>query len=301
MLKNPLVSFIVTSYNYAKFIGKTLESIKTQSYTNFEIIIVDDCSEDNSVEIAENFISANQDLRVTLITHKENLGQLASMIDGLKIAQGVFVSFVDSDDVLLKDYAKVHTNIHLSTSVAFTSSQIIEIDENDEIHTTYSISSPHEKDKDSLMSLEEILNANIDNIKFKKVKNKRFGGWYWSPNSSAMYRKSALDIILNYKNPEKWKVCPDKFLFNLMHLIGGSINIEIPLAAYRRHKSNAGNTGYVCGDKKYPSDKTTLTNIKNNINIRPETVKFLLSSKKAVVKDFGTRGFIKMLLKASIL
>ena len=116
-----------------------------------------------------------------------------------------------------------------------------------------------------------------------------------------MYRKSALDIILNYKNPEKWKVCPDKFLFNLMHLIGGSINIEIPLAAYRRHKSNAGNTGYVCGDKKYPSDKTTLTNIKNNINIRPETVKFLLSSKKAVVKDFGTRGFIKMLLKASIL
>ena len=301
MLKNPLVSFIVTSYNYAKFIGKTLESIKAQSYTNFEIIIVDDCSEDNSVEIAENFISANQDLRVTLTTHKENLGQLASMIDGLKIAQGVFVSFVDSDDILLKDYAKIHTNIHLSTSVAFTSSQIIEIDENDEIHTAYSISSPHEKDKDSLMSLEEILNANIDNIKFKKVKNKRFGGWYWSPNSSAMYRKSALDIILNYKNPEKWKVCPDKFLFNLMHLIGGSINIEIPLIAYRRHKNNAGSTGYVYGDKKYPSDKTTLTNIKNNINIRPETVKFLLSAKKAVVKDFGTRGFIKMLLKASIL
>ena len=75
MLKLPLVSFIVTSFNYEKYLLKTLESIVAQSYKNIEIIIVDDASSDKSVEIAENFISVNQDKRITLIRHEKNLGQ----------------------------------------------------------------------------------------------------------------------------------------------------------------------------------------------------------------------------------
>ena len=89
MLKLPLVSFVVTSYNYARFIEQTLDSIKSQTYDNFEIIVVDDFSSDNSVEIIEKFIQYNQDLRITLIKHDDNQGQLASMLDGLKISNGV--------------------------------------------------------------------------------------------------------------------------------------------------------------------------------------------------------------------
>ena len=300
MLKNPLISFIVTSYNYAEYIGKTLDSIKAQTYTDFEVIIVDDCSDDNSIAVVEQFISENQDLRITLIRHDKNLGQLASMIDGLKIAQGVFISFVDSDDVLLKNYAKVHIDTHLSTSVGFTSSQIIEIDENDKIHTTYSIASPHANLPENITGLDKILETDFEDIKFEKVKNKRYGGWYWSPNSSAVYRKSVLDVILGYTNCDKWKTCPDKFLFNLVHLIGGSINIYVPLVAYRRHNTNAGKTGPVYGNKKYHTDKVTVNNIKNNINIRPETVLYLISARKIFVQKFGTRGFIKMLIKTLI-
>ena len=72
MFKLPLVSFIVTSYNYEKYILRTIESIKNQSYTNFEIIVVDDCSSDKSCEIVENFIAENQYLRITLIKQKYN-------------------------------------------------------------------------------------------------------------------------------------------------------------------------------------------------------------------------------------
>ena len=86
-----------------------------------------------------------------------------------------------------------------------------------------------------------------------------------------------------------------------MHLIGGSINIEIPLIAYRRHNQNSGGSGHIVGDKKYPTDKTTIINIKNNINIRPETIKFLFNSKNDITEKFGTRGFIKMLIKATFL
>ena len=188
MLKLPIISFVVTSYNYEKYILKTLESIKAQTYRNFEIIIVDDCSNDNSCKIIEDFISENQDLKITLIKQNSNQGQMASMIKGLEIAQGQFISFIDSDDILMPDYAKTHIRIHFETSVAFTSCQIIEIGEDDEIHTMNSISSPHCTDIDELFAGE--------NINFKILKNKHFGGWYWSPNSSAMFRKASIELIL---------------------------------------------------------------------------------------------------------
>ncbi len=267
MLKLPLVSFIVTSYNYEKFLYKTLESIKNQSYKNFEIIIVDDASSDNSVNIAEEFIAQNQDLRITLLVNPQNIGQLGSILKGLDKANGQFVSFVDSDDILLEDYTKVHIQTHLQTSVAFTSCRLTEIDENDEVLTFNSISSPKCENIKDLFETE--------NAEFKLLKHKRFGGWYWSPNSSAMYRKAAIISLLDYKNTDKWRICPDKFIMNYAHLIGGSAIIFTPLAGYRRHQNNAGSCLPVTGNKKLISDKTTLVNIANNIKIRPETIKFL--------------------------
>lgn len=296
MFKLPLVSFVVTSYNYAQYIEQTLESIKAQTYKNFEIIIVDDCSNDNSSEVIENFIQFNQDYKITFIKHENNMGQLASMLDGLRIAQGVFVSFVDSDDVLLPEFCQTHVKIHMATSVAFTSSQIVEIDENNEIHTTYSVSSPHKELSENIKNLDDLLNINVDNVEYEQLRHKKFGGWYWSPNSSAMFRKSSIDILLNYSNTDKWIVSPDKFLFNFANLVGGSVNIFAPLVAYRRHKDNAGNTDYVTGDKRYHSDKATQIHVEKNINIRPEMFCFLIKNRRSFIEKFGTRGFIKLLI-----
>lgn len=283
MLKLPLVSFVVTSYNYEKYILKTLESIKKQSYTNFEIIVVDDCSSDKSCEVVENFISENQNLRIILIKQNSNQGQLSAMLRGLKEAQGQFVSFIDSDDVLFEDYAKNHVRVHLETSVAFTSCQIAEIGEDDEIHTLKSISSPHSTTLDELFAGE---NAN-----YEILKNKHFGGWYWSPNSSAMYRKASIEILLDYQNSNAWRICPDKFLFNFAYLIGGSAIIYTPLVGYRRHKGNAGNCTLVTGNKRLHSDYITKINVKNNLKIRPETIKFLWQERQKL----GIRNTIKLI------
>lgn len=283
MLKMPMISVIVTSYNYGRYILKTLESIKTQTYNNFEIIIVDDKSQDNSVEICEQFISENQDLKITLIKNEKNFGQLYSMLEGLKISRGEFVSFVDSDDILFPEFLEKHIRVHLETSVAFTSCQIAEIGSDDELHTLHSVSSPH-SDLDSLFAGEE--------VKYKKLKRKRFGGWYWSPNSSAMFRRAAIESVLNYKNADKWRTCPDKFLFNFANLIGGSIIIYVPLVGYRRHENNAGNSFLVTGDKKLHSDKQTLVNVKNNINIKLETVKLLWQERNY----FGLRNTVLFIL-----
>ncbi len=273
MLKLPLVTFVVTSYNYEKYILKTIESIKAQTYKNIEIIVVDDCSTDKSRELLEQISN------ITLIKNKKNIGQLASMMKGLELAQGQFVSFIDSDDVLLPDYAQNHIRVHLQTSVAFTSCQIAEIGENDEIHTMNSISSPQE--------LFESENSDFTIVK------KHFGGWHWSPNSSAMFRKASIELILNYKNIDAWRICPDKFLFNFAHLIGGSAIINKPLIGYRRHNDNAGNCTLVTGNKKLHSDKTTLVNIQNNLKIRPETIKFLWQERK----NLGYRNTLNLIIK----
>lgn len=298
MLNLPLVSFVVTSYNYERYILKTLESIKSQTYENFEIIIVDDKSSDNSVEVIKKFIDDNPNVNIKLIEHEYNFGQLKAFQTGLAAANGQFVSFIDSDDVITKDYAKAHIRVHLAACVAFTSSQIIEIGENDEIHTMYSVSSPQKETAYEAKDFGELMNIDVENVDFKilNTKSAPFGGWWWSPSSSAMFRKSAIDIILSYPSPQDWRICPDKFLFNLANLIGGSAVIYAPLVGYRRHNMNAGHSTYVCGNKRYNNDFTTELNIQNNMKIRPLTLKFIKNKKSEFETKFGKKNTAKLYL-----
>lgn len=298
LLKLPLISFIVTSFNYENYVIKTLESIKNQSYQNIEIIVVDDSSSDDSVKKIKEFAN-NNDVPIKLIEHSENKGQMATMQAGLAQASGQFICFVDSDDILIKDYAKTLVRVHLSTSVSFVSGQLVEIGENDEVHTTYSVSSFHKQKFNEIKSLEELFEIDIDNVDFKvlTLKDSPFGGWYWSAMSANMFRKSALDLFMEYDTPQEWKICPDKFLLNLCHLIGGSAIVYAPLVGYRRHNDNAGCSTQVCGCKRYNNDEMTKINIENNKKIRPDTLNFIKRNKKSFVEKIGKRGANNLIWK----
>lgn len=292
LLKLPLVTFIVTSFNYEKYVIKTLESIKNQTYENIEIIVVDDKSIDNSVEKIKEFVKNNKNLPLKLVEHAENKGQMAAMQTGLLHAKGQFISFVDSDDILVKDYAKTLIRVHLASSVAFVSGQLIEIGETDEIHTTYSISSFQKEKNFELKSLDELLKIDVDNVDFKilALKEAPFGGWYWSAMSANMFRKSALDLFLAYDQLENWKICPDKFLLNFAHLIGGSAIVYAPLVGYRRHKNNAGSSNQVFGCKRYHNNETTKLNIENNKKIRRDALHFIKKNRNLFNSKLGKRN-----------
>lgn len=299
LLKLPLLSFIVTSFNYENYIIKTLESIKKQTYENIEIIIVDDASSDNSVNVIQKFIDHNKNISIKLIKHSESKGQMAAMQTGLLYASGQFVSFIDSDDILVKDYAKTLIRVHMSSSVAFVSSQLIEIGKDDEIHTVYSVSSFHKEKALELKSLNDLLNVDVDNVDFKvlTLKEAPFGGWYWSAMSANMFRKSVLDLFLEYDTPENWRICPDKFLLNFAHLLGGSAVVYAPLVGYRRHGDNAGKSALVCGCERYHSDETTKINIKNNMKIRQDALKFIFKNKHLFDTNLGKRNVNGLILK----
>lgn len=91
-----MISIITTSYNYGEYISETIKSIRAQSYSDWELIIVDDSSEDNSVEIIKSFC---KDKRIKLICHDKNKGLTQSVKTGLKYAKGEWIAFLESDDL----------------------------------------------------------------------------------------------------------------------------------------------------------------------------------------------------------
>ena len=103
--ENPEVSIIITIYNQAYDIHKSLRSVQNQSIKNIEIIIVDDCSLDNSLDIIKEY--QKYDKRILLISHNSNEGTIKSRTDGIKKAKGKYITIIDGDDSLIhKDILK---------------------------------------------------------------------------------------------------------------------------------------------------------------------------------------------------
>lgn len=98
------VSVIVPVFNNAAYVGKCIESILNQSFADFELIIIDDGSTDESFEICSKY--EKRDKRVHVIKQANN-GVSSARNRGLEIAKGKFVAFVDSDDEIHKDYLKI--------------------------------------------------------------------------------------------------------------------------------------------------------------------------------------------------
>jgi glycosyltransferase involved in cell wall biosynthesis len=100
-LHQPLVSVIMTVYNSESFLKEAIESILNQSYTNFELIIIDDCSSDQSVAVVKRY--AAQDPRIRIFLNKKNQGQAASRNQGIRAAHGKYIMIADSDDISIRE------------------------------------------------------------------------------------------------------------------------------------------------------------------------------------------------------
>ena len=111
-----LVSIITPAYNTAECIGKTIQSVLAQTYSNWELLIVDDCSTDNTREIIESF----GDPRIRYLKNEKNSGAAISRNYGLREAKGKWIAFIDSDDLWAPEKLEKQIRFMKENNYAFT-------------------------------------------------------------------------------------------------------------------------------------------------------------------------------------
>ena len=117
-MNEPLVSIITPVYNAERFLSETIKSVKEQTYKNWELLLVDDCSKDNSAKIIKEF--NRTDDRIKYIKLEKNSGASISRNTGIKNAKGRFIAFVDSDDLWEPEKLEIQISYMLEKNLGFT-------------------------------------------------------------------------------------------------------------------------------------------------------------------------------------
>lgn len=95
-VRQPLVSVVMATYNRAALLGKAVESVRVQTFLDWELIIVDDASTDNTADVAGQY--AREDARTTFVSNESNKGQVKSLRRGIDLAKGKYIARIDDDD-----------------------------------------------------------------------------------------------------------------------------------------------------------------------------------------------------------
>lgn len=120
-----LVSIIMPSYNTAPYIAETIGSVLKQTYQNWELIIVDDCSSDNTDQIVKPFFS---DTRIKYIKNEKNSGAAVSRNKALREAKGKWIAFLDSDDLWMSEKLEKQISFMEKNDYHFSYTKYAEVD-----------------------------------------------------------------------------------------------------------------------------------------------------------------------------
>lgn len=200
-----LISIITPMYNSEKFIKETIESVIRQTYTNWEMIIVDDFSSDKCSEIVKSF--TEKDKRIKYIRNEFNKGIAESRNIAISNSSGRFIAFLDSDDIWNKDKLEIQINtmIEKNLAMSFTAYELIDGDSKEINKVIYNkksiISYNHQLKGNCIGCLTVMLDRSKINfdISFKNVKHEDYVLWldilkngyvaYYIDMNLAKYRK----------------------------------------------------------------------------------------------------------------
>lgn len=126
-IMNDKVSIITPTYNCGKYIGATIESVLRQTYYNWEMIIVDDCSTDNTKEIVEEY--CKKDKRIRYYVLDENSGAAVARNKAMELAEGKYFAFLDSDDLWMPNKLEKQISFMKTHNYNFTCTSYEQIDE----------------------------------------------------------------------------------------------------------------------------------------------------------------------------
>ncbi|TVV42220.1 glycosyltransferase family 2 protein [Thalassolituus sp. C2-1] len=122
-----IFSIVTPIYNSSEYLCSAIDSVISQTFTDWELILIDDCSEDNSVELIGSYVSV--DSRIRLIRLPENSGAAVARNKGIELASGRYIAFLDSDDLWLPNKLETQLQFMQEKNIAFSYSAYEKIDE----------------------------------------------------------------------------------------------------------------------------------------------------------------------------
>ena len=210
----PLISVLISSYNCDRYITSAIDSAINQTYSNIEIIMVDDGSTDNSRQIIESYRD-----RLTAI-FKENGGQASAINAGFATSRGEIICLLDADDLWLPSKVEqvvAAFNNYPSAAVVYHKVQNIN-------STDTPVGKPWPPYKPILGNISQLVNKS--------------GGWWPFPPSTALsFSRQFLSKVMNIPEAE-YRLCADAYLADLAPFFGEVVGIDRVLSQFRIHDRN---------------------------------------------------------------
>ena len=220
----PAVSVIIPLYNAEKYIGECLESLLAQTFQDFEVVVVDDCSTDTGRQIAESYLEKFGE-RLNVYDSRQNSGVSAARNMGLQISRGEYVFFLDADDLLLPNGLERMYRLAKYFDVEFVNcTGFYNMSDDGKQRTLRQL-------KKLTTTNENILEANLE----WRVKGLLKDNFYWAPWRKLLRR----DFLLRQKIffPEGLKISADEIWTHGLLFLAKKI-VHVPLAVYLYRKSD---------------------------------------------------------------
>jgi glycosyltransferase involved in cell wall biosynthesis len=274
-LSLPRVSVVVTCFNYGRFVVDALNSVALQTYPEFNCVVVDDASTDDSAETVKRWISGRGDARFTIIQNETNLGQMGSIKAGLSVLEGDFVAFLDADDTWFPSFLARHIEVHLNRvqAAGASCSDLVQIDAVGRVlagSVMVPTSASKSRTKKIVLSDPGIpaLGAELNQTNGAE-KNKvtyvepDLGRWHWSLTSGMVFRRPLVDLFVP-ANTERLRLGADIYMIFLCHCFTGSFLILDVLGAYRRHGQNNFSSLPILGQSGSAPVAAAVANLRNS-------------------------------------
>ncbi|MEM7070017.1 MAG: glycosyltransferase family 2 protein, partial [Pseudomonadota bacterium] len=223
----PSCAIIITHYNLASYLKDALISVINQTYQNWQCLVVDDASDDEQYELAQNIVDELSHPKVRLIRTQKNLGQTLAGFEGMQHTESQFVSFLDPDDRLLPEFLEEMIMMHLNPVIVapyVCSNQFLK-EENKGIIASLA-RSPY-LIKRSGKGVEAIWKSPSSGHQLYFIEPSN-PCWNRTANSSMLYRRSALEYCIP-KKPLSMKNNADALMSWGCHFMGGTLFYDKPL------------------------------------------------------------------------
>jgi glycosyltransferase involved in cell wall biosynthesis len=264
--KLPKISVVVTCYNCRDYIADAIRSVANQSVRDFECVIVDDCSTDDSVEVITATLAGLDDSRFSLVRLGKNVGQTGATRAGLKRTNAPFVCFLDSDDLWHETFLERHLAAHMNETyaVGFTACNARLIDGQGTLiaGTVYWFGHDRARvDRDQAFApIDAARVPKIDPAKGAvwesrtpyRLYTKRVVHWVWVSTSSMMFRRSLIDLVFP-DDDETFRLHMDFYIVVMAQMVAGCLLIDDALYSYRLHGRNFAANNPVLGGRLHMS------------------------------------------------